>query len=387
MSILRFAGALLLLVSPLLRAAEYEEDLVVAAGQFQVCHGSSIVELPDRSLLCCWYAGSDECAPDVKIYSSRFEAATQTWSAPAIVAAHNERAEGRWLRTKTFGNCALFVDDEKVAWLFYAAMPMGGWSSARVDYKTSKDSGQNWSRPKTLVGTFCNLPRNKPLQLRPHQFVIPLYKNFGHKYGYTCTVTVSDGKITNKTFENIPGPQHTQPAIVRRNDNELMAYLRDPTWQSLMFSRFKAADREWSTAERLVIPNPNAAIDAVQTEDGKTLLVYNDSKKGRNPLSLAYSENGHDFKKIWDFEYAPTGGSFSYPAIIRAADGSYHLTYSHERRRAIKHVHFSQAWLNEKIATAGPWMIRRQATFVLRHFPTRVQDRQPPAAARETCDR
>ena len=77
--------------------------------------------------------------------------------------------------------------------------------------------------------------------------------------------------------------------------------------------------------------------------------LFSQDKKDRNPLSLAFSENGRDFKKIWNFEYAPHGGAFSYPAIIRAADGSYHLTYSHDRRRTIKHVHFSQAWLNEKM--------------------------------------
>lgn len=355
MSILRYFGLLLFLVGSVCCAADYEQDLVVAPGRFPVCHGSSIAELPDHNLLCCWYAGSDECAPDVKIYSSRFDPSAKTWSAPAIVAQHNERAAGRWLRTKTFGNCALFLDDENVVWLFYAALPLGGWSSARVDYKTSKDAGQTWSQPRTLVGTFCNLPRNKPLQLGAHQFVIPLYKNFGHKYGYTCTLTVSGGEITSKTFESIPGPENTQPALIRRNNDELIAYLRDPTWRSLMVSRCNATNRKWTTAERLALPNPNAAIDAVQTDDGKTLLVYNDSKKGRNPLSLAYSENGRDFKKLWDFEYTPTGGgSFSYPAIIRATDGSYHLTYSHERRSAIKHVHFSQAWLNEKIGAIRP---------------------------------
>ena len=83
-------------------AADYEEKFVIAPGQFKVNHGSSIVELPDHSLLCCWYAGSDECAPDVKIYSSKLDPATQTWSAPAVVAAGGERAEGRWLRTKAF---------------------------------------------------------------------------------------------------------------------------------------------------------------------------------------------------------------------------------------------------------------------------------------------
>lgn len=333
--------------------ADYEEDLVISAGKFQVNHGSSIAELPDGSLLCCWYAGSDECAPDVKIYSSRFDRAAKTWSSPRVIATHGERAEGRLLRTKTYGNCALFVDDEKVLWLFYAAMPIGGWSSARVDYKTSKDASQTWSAAKTLVGWFCNMPRNKPLQLGAHQFTIPLYRNFWPKRGYTCTLTVSRGEIVRKTFEKIPGAEHTQPALVRRNDQQLVAYLRDPTWESLMFSQGDVAQRKWSRAERLALPNPNAAIDAVQADAGRTLLVYNDSTKGRNPLSLAYSENGRDFKRIWNFEHSPTGASFSYPALIRASDGSYHLTYSHERRSAIKHVHFSQTWLNEKIASAA----------------------------------
>jgi predicted neuraminidase len=331
---------------------DYEQNLIAVPDQCPVNHGSSIVELSDHNLLCCWYGGSNECAPDIKIYSSRYDSATKTWSAPAVVAAHNERAEGRWLRTKTFGNCALFIDDENVVWLFYAALPLGGWSSARVDYKTSRDNGQTWSPAKVLVGTFCNLLRNKPLRLGPGKFTVPLYQNFGHKYGYTCTLTVSGGEIKSKTYERIDGPENTQPSLVQRSEKELVAYLRDPTWQSLLFSHCDPADLKWSTAERLQLPNPNAAIDAVQSDDGKTLLVYNDSKKGRNPLSLAYSENGRDFKKIWDFEYSASGGSFSYPAIIKTADGSYHLTYSHDRRSAIKHVHFSQAWLSEKIAAA-----------------------------------
>jgi len=334
-------------------AADYEERLVIEPGRFPVNHGSSIVELPDQSVFCCWYAGSDECAPDVRIYSSRLNLDTQTWREPAVVTEIGERAEGRWFRTKTVGNCAMISDDEGVLWLFYAAMPFGGWTSARVDYKTSTDGGETWLDARTLVGTWCNLPRSKPLQVGPHQISVPLYKNFGHKYSYTCTLTVSGWEIVSKTFEKISGAKNTQPALVRRGENELVAYLRDPTWQSLLFSQFDIAQRKWSKAERLALPNPNAAVDAVQASDGKTLLVYNDSKKGRNPLSLAYSDNGRDFKKIWDFEKAPGGGSFSYPAIIRATDGSYHLTYSHDRRKAIKHVHFSQAWLDEKIAASS----------------------------------
>jgi len=336
-------------------AAEYEENFVIAPGHFKVNHGSSIVELSDGSLLCCWYAGSDECAPDVKIYASKFDALRQSWSPPAAVAGGGERAEGRWLRSKAFGNCALFLDEEKVLWLFYTSLPFGGWTCASVDYKTSLDEGQTWSQPTMLVGTFGNLTRGKPLALAPHKFMVPLYKNLGHKHGYTCTLTVSRGQITGKTFQDIPGPENTQPALARRGDNELVAYLRDPTWQSLLFARFDSAQGKWSVAERLNLPNPNAAVDAVQADEGKTLLVYNDSRKGRNPISLAGADNGRDFKKIWDFEYARTGGgSFSYPAIIRAANGDYHVTYSYDHRHAIKHVRFSPAWLKEKMEATPP---------------------------------
>ena len=281
--------------------AEYEQRLVLPARQFKTNHGSSITELPDKSLLCAWYAGSKECAPDVSIYSSRFDPVAKEWSAPAVLATHGERAEWRILPYKSVGNVALHVDDEGIVWAFYAAIPFGGWTIARVDYRTSKDMGATWSRPKTLIKMFSNMPRSEPVRVGPGQFAIPLYHNILRKHGYTCTVTVAGGEIIRRSYEAIPGEKHTQPAIVRRSDGDLYAYLRDPTWKSLMFSRFDVAQRKWSRAERLDIVNPNAAVDAEQTPDGKTLLVYNDSPKNRVPLSLADSNDGRNFKKIWSF--------------------------------------------------------------------------------------
>jgi predicted neuraminidase len=331
--------------------AEYEQDLVLPKGEFIMNHGSSIAELPDGALLCAWYAGSSECVPDVNIYCSRFDPRRKTWGARSVLAGNGERAEWRILPTKSVGNVALHVDDEGIVWAFYAAVPFGGWTAARVDYRTSKDSGLTWSRPRTLIRMFSNLPRSKPVRVGSGRFAIPLYHNIGRKHAYTCTVTVAGGEIVSRTYEAVPGEKHTQPAILRRADGELFAYLRDPTWKSLMFSRLDPVQRKWSPAERLQVPNPNAAVDVAQTSDGRVLLVYNDSPKDRVPLSLAYSSNGRDFKKIWDFETEP-GSAFSYPALIRASDGSYHLTYSYVKRSTIKHVRFSEKWLNEKIAAA-----------------------------------
>jgi predicted neuraminidase len=333
--------------------AEYQQRLVIPRGMFKTNHGSSVTELPDKSLLCAWYAGSREAAPDVNVYLSRFDPVRQTWGEPSVLAGNRERAEWRLRGTKSVGNVVLHVDDEGIVWAFYAAIPFGGWTTAHIDYRVSKDSGVTWSQPKTLVGMLSNMPRSEPVRVGPNRFAIPLYHNMGQKHGYTCTVTVAGGKIINRTFERIRGEKHTQPAIARVSDNELYAYLRDPTWKSLMFSRFDVARRRWSTAERLDVVNPNAAVDVEQTPDGKTLLVYNSNPKHRVPLSLAYSLDGRKFQKIWDFE-TQRGGAFSYPALTRASDGNYHLTYSHSRRATIKHVRFSEKWLNEKIAAAGP---------------------------------
>ena len=78
----------------------------------------------------------------------------------------------------------------------------------------------------------------------------------------------------------------------------------------------------------------------MNTGDGGILMAYNDSPTQRTPLSLAYSRDSWHFTKIWDFEIAKDL-RFSYPALILAADGTYHLVYRAQvswAPGAIKHV-------------------------------------------------
>src|SRR5437764_898549 len=81
-------------------------------------------------------------------------------------------------------------------------------------------------------------------------------------------------------------------------------------------SRFNLARQQWSTVEHLQLHNPNSALDVVRTPDGKILLVYNDNRVARVPLSLAMSDDGRHFTKVHDLENAQRGKWFSYPAII-----------------------------------------------------------------------
>ena len=86
------------------------------------------------------------------------------------------------------------------------------------------------------------------------------------------------------------------------------------------------------------LPNPNAGTDAVTLADGRHVLVYNPTtRKGARgaKLAVAISDDGQRWRHAVTLE--KEAGEFSYPAIIQAADGKLHLTYTYQRR-SIKHV-------------------------------------------------
>ena len=91
----------------------------------------------------------------------------------------------------------------------------------------------------------------------------------------------------------------------------------------------------WSPARATDLPNPNSGIDVVHLKDGRYAMVYNHTPRGRTPLNLAVSRDGENWTPWQTLESDP--GEYSYPAMIQAADGTLHITYTW-RRLKIKHV-------------------------------------------------
>ena len=83
------------------------------------------------------------------------------------------------------------------------------------------------------------------------------------------------------------------------------------------------------------LPNPSAGVDGVTLKDGRHLLVYNHTPRGRTPLNVAISTDGKEWQALVTLESEP--GEYSYPAMIQTRDGLVHITYTWKRKR-IKHA-------------------------------------------------
>ena len=102
----------------------------------------------------------------------------------------------------------------------------------------------------------------------------------------------------------------------------------------------------------IALPNPSAGTDAITLADGRHLIVYNHTPKGRTPLNVAVSSDGKLWAAALVLESEP--GEYSYPAVIQAADGLIHVTYTWKRQR-IKHAVLDPKRLQAVPMPDGMW--------------------------------
>jgi predicted neuraminidase len=309
-----------------------------------VQHGSSIVELDDGSLLVSWYAGTAEAGRDSRIVLRRSTTGGTSWEPTQTAVAPHECAAESWFSNKGLGNTVLLQDKENVVWLFYAAVKVGGWSGAHIDYKISRDRGRTWSESHRLTDKLGDLPRSKPAELGPHDIFLPLSHSALRKYCGGMRLEITGGKISKKLFCPIAGKDCSHPAFVALDSNRVLAFLRARQRGKLHSASFDVSRNTWSTPQPTNLLNPDSAIDAVRLDDGRILLAYNADANHRNPLSLAISEDGISFRKLRDIENEPNQ-DFFYPSLVRARDGTFYLSYTWHYSFAIKCIHFDAKWL------------------------------------------
>lgn len=362
-------------------------------------HGSCVVECPDGDLLACWFHGSGERkSDDVAILGARKVRATGKWTEPFVMAD-----------TPGFPdtNCCMIVDPMKRLWLFWPTIQANLWESALMKYKisvdyTDSDGPPKWSVEKVLhmkpgegfekvvrqktaaylshqrlssrsidratdnfrqaadkltrrLGWFT---RAHPYILEDRRLVVGLYSD-GFSFAI-CSITDDWGESWHMS-EPMVGSGNIQPSFARKKDGTLVAYMRDngPPPKRVHVSESTDEGETWEKVyDHPQLPNPGAGMELMKLADGRFLVIYNDTERGRHSLAISISaDEGQTYRWTRHLERASPGeASFHYPSIIQARDGTLHATYSYfganphdegRRGKSIKYATFNVDWIME----------------------------------------
>jgi predicted neuraminidase len=324
-------------------------EFVFEQAPFASAHASTIASTPD-GLVAAWFGGTGEGADDVGIWLSR-----QTkgqWTAPVEVAT-GVQADGKrypcW-------NPVLFATSDKVLTLFYKVgpSPRAWWGMRR----SSSDGGRTWSDAQRLPDGILGPIKNKPVRLGDGTLLSPASTESEGRPGKWRVhfERSADGGGTWTVVRpaeqaGAPGIDAIQPSILFHAGNRLQAVGRTRS-QRIFETWSEDGGKTWTPVTLTDLPNPSAGTDAVTLRDGRHLLVYNHTAKGRSPLNVAVSKDG----KVWEaalvLESEP--GEYSYPAVIQAQDGLVHITYTWRRLR-IKHTVIDPRDLRGVPMTDGKW--------------------------------
>lgn len=327
-------------------AGMVRSELIFQQAPFKQCHASTIVETP-AGLVAAWFGGTKEGNPDVGIWLSRQQ--DRQWTAPVEVANGAISADER----RPCWNPVLFQPKAGPLLLFYK---MSSAKSGPAHWlgmlTTSDDNGKTWSRPQQLPDGMIGPVKNKPVQLPNGDLLCPSStENNGWRVHFertrdlgktwTSTGPVNDGKEIGAI----------QPSILIHPGGRLQALGR--TRQRAIFEIWSNdGGKSWGKMSLTELPNPNSGIDAVTLADGRHLLVYNHTARGRSPLNVAVSTDGRAWQAALVLESET--GEFSYPAVIQAADGLVHITYTW-KRESIKHVVVDPGRLVLRPIAGGKW--------------------------------
>ena len=335
-------GCFVLCVSQVLaEPAVLREEFIYESAPFPQCHASSIAETPG-GLVACWFGGTREKHPDVCIWIARHREGK--WTAPQKVI---DGVQTDGTRHPCWNPVLFFASDGQL--LLFAKVgpsPQTWWGVLR----RSTDEGQSWGPLERLPDGIAGPIKNKPVLWADGRL---LCGSSSEDRGWRVHLewTRDLGKTWERTDVLNDGQtlHAIQPAILRLDTGELQILCRGR--RGAIEQAFEREGR-WTKLQKSSLPNNNSGLDAVTLRDGRHLLVYNHTTRGRTPLNVAVSKDGHHWEAAVRLETEP--GEYSYPAVIQTADGRVHITYTWRRRR-VKHVVLDPQQFQLRSIVNGRW--------------------------------
>ena len=352
-------------------------------------HAPGIAELANGDLLVSWYRGSGErTADDVAVWGARQKSQSNDWSEAFLMAD-----------TPEFPDCntCLMTDSQGKLWMFWPVVIANSWESCITRFRVSEqpvgDGCPSWTRDSMMLlkpkdfqdvalqqldqqvkklGTAITDRQEKVIAMAKDRLGEKLYQRLGWQPRckptvlpsgrillplYTDTFSLSIMAISDDSGANwfagepIFGFGAIQPAVLRRNNGTLVAYMRENGYTGFVRQcESKDDGQSWGPVGTSQIPNPGSGLDGVRLANGNWVLICNDQRSGRNRLSLLLSE---DEGATWPISRSledQAEGSYHYPAIIQGKNGMIHAVYSYfvTGGKSMKHAAFNEAWIRER---------------------------------------
>ena len=355
-------------------------------------HAANLLPLPDGSLMCVWFGGTQEGIADISVWGSRLPPQSHQWSDAQKLSCDDSRSEQ---------NPVLFLAPDNILWLLWTAQLSGNQDTAIVRYRQSHDLGRTWGEIATLLdqpGTFIRQPITV---LNNGNWLLPVFycrTQPGEKWvGNDDVSAVKISSDGGKSWRDVAVPESlgcVHMNITTQPDGKLIALFRSRWADNIYYSQSSDGGESWSIPEATLLPNNNSSIQVTTLASGELALVFNNmSAEGalerraslydeiddgdssrkepdttggktafwgapRAPMTVAISADGG---KSWPWlrnldegdGYCMTNNSldkrnrgFSYPSIKQGQDGMLHIAYTYFRQ-AIKYVRVSADWVKE----------------------------------------
>lgn len=352
-------------------------EAMIPPGAYQTAHAPALLELPDGSLLCAWFAGSFEGSADISIICAKLPKGAAKWQEPIQVSHDSQRSEQ---------NPSLFWGPDGNVWAVYTAQldRMAGKDNMQftsiIRCQKSADGGQTWGAPETLfdrAGSFCR----QPIQVLANgRWIFGNWICTDSESGLAGDPTVfqiSDDQ--GKTWKAVEMPKsngRVHANVVELENGHLVALMRSRAADFIYRSESKDWGDTWSPAEPTVLPNNNASISALRLKSGRIAVAYNPTSTKnpvpgvaawpglRCPVAVALSEDGG---QTWPMirlmergegyvgdENRTNNKQYEYPYLMQGMDGDLHLAFAYKNRIGVKYMRFTeQDVMGEKRETDG----------------------------------
>lgn len=360
-------------------------------------HAANLSTLPDGSLACVWFGGTQEGLSDICVWFSRLAAGSNAWSVPVRLSFDEARSEQ---------NPILFNAPDGRLWLIHTAQRAGHQDTAVVRCRTSTDGGRTWDAPRDLLPHTGLFVRQPPVVRRDGAWLLPVFRCrtlpglrwSGDNDDSMLYLSHDQGRTwTTREVPNSLGCVHMNIVAGSQGADHLLAFYRS-RWADRVYRNESTDGGEtWSAPQPTAVPNNNSSIQVIRLAGGRLAMVCNpvgaehaqerrvslydeieseddaanplpeanaSSNAGqrlafwgtpRAPMALMLSnDDGLTWPMRRDIEcgdgYCMTNNSaeqrnreLSYPSIHQTADGTLQVAYTHHRQH-IRHVRCQEAW-------------------------------------------